>query len=174
MIVYILKRYAKIIRKEDNMSESVISEAKNCGFEHFSTLIGATMKSLDRLKSKGMEAYGLSGTHTLCMRLLYDNPEGLTRIQLSNALSVDRAQVTRIVLEMISEGLLEEEQSGRHGYRKKCKLTAKGREVTASINETVERINRFVSGDIPKDELESFYKTFELICDNLKKAEEML
>ena len=156
------------------MNENSNTGEKHCGFEHFSALIGSTMKSLDRLKSKGMEVYGLSGTHTLCMRLLYDTPEGLTRTQLSNTLSVDRAQVTRIVLEMISEGLLEEEQNGRAGYRKKCKLTPKGREVTSSINEKVDKINYFVSGDIPKDELESFYKTLELICDKLKKAEELL
>ena len=156
------------------MNENVNSETAHSGFEHFSALLGSTMKSLDRLKSKGMDDYGLSGTHTLCMRLLYDRPDGLTRIQLSNALSVDRAQVTRIVLEMISEGLLEEEQSGRSGYRKKCKLTEKGRDVTASINKKVEKINNFVSGDISKDELDSFYATFEHICKRLKKAEDLL
>ncbi len=156
------------------MNEQADLEVKHSGFEYFNALVGTAMKSLDRLKAKGMEEYGLSGTHTLCMRLLYDHPEGLTRTQISNTLSIDRAQVTRIVLELMSKGLIEVEQSERAGYRKKCGLTEKGRDVTASVNQTVSKINEFVSGDIPSDELESFYATLEEICNRLKKAEELL
>ena len=148
-------------------------EGQSGGFESFSTLLGAATKSLERLKSKGMEEFGLSGTHTLCLRRLYDAPEGLTRTELSVLLSVDRAQITRVIGELLEKGFVTETGRGS-GYRKKCLLTEKGRETTAEVNAIVERINRFVSGDISPERLRGFYDTLEEICDNLKKAESLL
>lgn len=143
------------------------------GFETFSSLLGTAQKNLEKLKSRGMEEYGLSGTHTLCLRQLYEFPEGLTRTQLSHRLGVDRAQVTRVIGELLSKNFVEETE-GTSNYRKKCYLTPKGKEITAEINGTVSRINAFVSGDIPEERLEVFYSTLSEICDNLIKAEELL
>ena len=143
------------------------------GFESFNGLVGNAMKSLEKLKSKGMEEYGLSGTYTLCLRQLYATPEGMTRTQLAHMCGVDRAQITRVIGELIAKELVLESE-GASNYRKKCVLTEKGREVTAEINTLVARINRFVSGDIPQERLEIFYETLNEICENLKKAEEIL
>ena len=143
------------------------------GFENFSSLLGTTIKSLEKLKSRGMEEYGLSGTHTLCLRQMFDCPDGLTRTQLSHKLGVDRAQITRVIGELLSKGYVEE-TAGSSNYRKKCYLTPKGKEITFEINGTVSRINDFVSGDIPEERLAVFYQTFGEICENLIKAEELL
>lgn len=155
------------------MNGSAPEELNGGGFEAFSSLLSAATKSLERLKSKGMEDFGLSGTHTLCLRQMYDCPEGLTRTQLSHRLGVDRAQITRVIGELLAKGFVTEVGSDSN-YRKKCCLTEKGREATAEINGIVERINKFVSGDIPKERLTVFYSTLNEICDNLKKAEELL
>ena len=155
------------------MSKKVPEEARETGFEAFSSLVGSANKSLDKLKSKGMEKYGLSGMHTMCMRQLYESPKGLTRAELAGRLSVDRAQVTRIIGELLAEGYVTESDT-RSNYRKRCMLTVDGKAVTADINSRVEKINRFVSGEISADELDGFYRTLEEICENLKKAEEYL
>ena len=155
------------------MDRKAIEDTQSGGFESFSTLLSTATKSLERLKSKGMEEFGLSGTHTLCLRRLYDAPEGLTRTELSALLSVDRAQITRVIGELLEKGFVEETGRGS-GYRKKCTLTEKGRETTTEINAIVERINRFVSRDISPERLRSFYETLEEICENLKKAESLL
>ena len=152
------------------------SDAKNSGiggFETFSGLLSSAVKNLEKLKSRGMEEYGLSGTHTLCLRQMYDAPEGLTRTQLSHRLGADRAQITRVIGELLAKGYVEETE-GTSNYRKKCFLSAKGKETTAEINRTVARINEFVSGDIPEDRLTVFYQTLDEICNNLIKAEELL
>lgn len=143
------------------------------GFETFSAMLGAATKSLERLKSKGMEEFGLSGTHTLCLRQLYDCTTGLTRTELSTRLSVDRAQITRVIGELLEKGFVTE-IGGGSGYRKKCALTKKGRAATSEINSIVDRINHFVSGDIPAERLDAFYQTLGEICENLKRAEELL
>ena len=146
---------------------------RETGFEAFSSFICSATKNLDRLKAKGMEKYGLSGIHTLCMRQLYDEENGLTRAELAARLAIDRAQVTRIIGELLAEGYVTEGYASSN-YRKKCFLTEKGKEVTADVNERVSKIINFVSGDIPAERLDSFYETIEEICEKLKKADEYL
>lgn len=149
------------------------SQSTETGFEAFNGLIGNASKSLEKLKAKGMGEYGLSGTYTLCLRQLYATPEGMTRTQLAHRCGVDRAQITRVIGELIEKDLVTELGSGAN-YRKKCALSDKGRSVTAEVNALVTKINTFVSGDIPQERLEIFYETLIEICENLKKAEEML
>ena len=152
------------------MNENMPQKIPETGFDAFSTLVSSALKSLERLKAKHMEQFGLSGTHTLCIRQLYDSPGGLTRTELANRLSIDRAQVTRIIVELLSEGLAVEVK-GSSSYRKKCLLTDKGKEVASEINSIVSDINYFVSGNIPKEKLFIFYETLYEICENLKKAD---
>lgn len=155
------------------MSNNGDKSASIGGFEAFSGMLGTAVKNLEKLKSRGMEEYGLSGTHTLCLRQLFDSPDGLTRTQLSHKLGVDRAQITRVIGELLTKGFVAETE-GASNYRKRCYLTHKGKEITAEINGTVRRINDFVSGDIPEERLAIFYQTLGEICNNLIKAEELL
>ena len=143
------------------------------GFEAFNGMICYAVKHLERLKAEGMSEYGLSGTHTLCMRQLFVAPEGLTRTELAQSCGVDRAQITRVIGELLAKGFVEE-IGGTSNYRKKCALTEKGKAVTADINDRVERISRFVRGEIPPERLAVFYETLGEICDNLEKAEQYL
>lgn len=146
---------------------------RQTGFETFNGMIGNAAKNLEKLKSKGMGDYGLSGTHTLCMRQLYEADGGLTRTELARRCGVDRAQITRVIGELLVKEYVTEVGNGSN-YRKKCVLTEKGQEIAGDINERVTRILQFVSGDIPKERLEIFYQTLEEICRNLEQAEKML
>lgn len=150
--------------------QRVPSVGAETGFDVFHSLIVCAIKHIEKLKSKGMNEYGLSATHTLCMRRLFEAESGLTRTELAHACQVDRAQITRVIGELLSKELVAEVGSGS-GYRKKCALTKKGREIAAEINDLVARLQFFVSGSIPPEELEIFYKTLRSICDNLKEAE---
>lgn len=143
------------------------------GFEAFSNLIGSAMKSLEKLKAKGMGEFGLSGTHTMCMRQLYEAPSGLTRTELAQRCGVDRAQITRVIGELLATELVQEVGNGSN-YRKKCVLTERGRDVAVEVNELVTKVHRFVSGEIPEERLTVFYETLTEICENLKRAEDML
>ena len=155
------------------MEKEASDKAYKTGFESFSSLIGSASKNLEKLKSKGMDDYGLSGTHTLCLRQLYIAPNGLTRTELAKRLEIDRAQITRIIGELLSKEFVEEVGSGSN-YRKKIVLTDKGIGITSQVNDRVGKIHAFVSGDIPHEDLEVFYKTLSKICENLKNAEKIL
>ena len=155
------------------MSENRPQNTTKTGFEAFHSSISNAMKSLEKIKARGMDEYGLSGTYTLCLRQLYGRPNGLTRTELAQHCCVDRAQITRVIGELLEKELVLEVGNGSN-YRKRCVLTEKGRETTAEINELVDRILSFVSGDIPPQRLEIFYETLNEICEKLKQAEEMI
>lgn len=141
-------------------------------FADFSNLIYNASKSLLRLKTRGMKAYGLGSAHTFCLRTLQGSKNGMTRTQLAEACSVDKAQISRLVSELSEMGYLIEESKGA-GYRKKILLTERGREVAANIDNMVEHVLHYVSGDIPEDDIEKMYQTLTRICERLKCAEEM-
>ena len=158
---------------ETSTDQRYLNDKSTTGFDTFSSLMGGAMKHLERLKLKGMNEYGLSGTHTICLRRLYESENGLTRTELAQACQVDRAQITRVIGYLLSRELVTEKGEGSV-YRKKCVLTPEGREITARINDLIAELQSFVSGNIPPEELEIFYKTLHVICDNLKEAEKLL
>lgn len=155
------------------MSENSSPRTVQTGFEAFNASIGSAMKSLEKIKARGMDEYGLSGTYTLCLRQLYDCEAGLTRTELSVRCCVDRAQITRVIGDLLDKGLVQEKGNGSN-YRKRCVLTEEGRKTTGEINDLVARILNFVSGDIPQERLTIFYETLREICEKLKKAEDMV
>ena len=87
---------------------------------------------------------------------------------------MDKAQISRIICDLTEKGYVCEKNEKRANYRSKLILTEDGVKVAEGINEIVLRINTFVSGDIPEENIAIFYDTFTKICDNLKKAEEMV
>lgn len=141
-------------------------------FVDFSNLLYSAGKSLHRIKTRGMESYGLGSTHPFCLRALYAHSEGMTRTQLATACSVDKAQISRLVSELVELGYVTEASKGA-GYRKKVVLTDRGRTVAEDMDAKVNRVLEYVSGEIPYEEIEQMYKTMSRICENLKKAEEM-
>ena len=59
-------------------------------------------------------------------------------------------------------------------YKKRLKLTPLGKDTTEEINRLVLDLNKYVSNDIPSDQLAIFYDVFEKICNRLKDAEAVL
>ena len=142
-------------------------------YDTFNSLITCAQKSIQKIKNKGMLPYGLASTHTICMRRLFESPTGITRAQLAKLCMIDKAQISRIVSELEEKGYVMEADTN-HNYRSKLILTESGIKTAAEINEIVLRINNFVSGNIPEENINIFYDTLQQICDNLKKAEHLI
>ena len=141
-------------------------------FEDFSNLICAALKSLQKIKNHGMEPYGLGSTHTLCLKKLNSSPEGLTRKELEEACEIDKAQISRLIGELTEKGYVYEESGGR-GYRKKIFLTEKGKMVAVEVDQKIRKVLSYVSGEIPEENIAIMYTTLEIICENLRRAEEI-
>ena len=139
--------------------------------DEFMTLVVGAGRSVTKLKSKYMANFGLGSTHTMCIRKLNASKNGLTRTQIAEACELDKAQVSRIISELAQKGYVTEGPSNSN-YKRRVALTDDGKRVAAEINSIVLKINTSVSGEIPEEELQVFYKVFGKICDNLKVAEE--
>ncbi len=144
------------------------------GFDKFSYYTNCAVKSMNRLKTMGMLSCGLSASHTICMRHLHSHPDGLTRTDLVKLCDIDKAQISRIINELCSKGYVIETEDEGISYRKCLKLTPLGKDTTEEINKKITRVNEFVSGGIPKEQMDAFYKTLELICEKLILAQSEL
>lgn len=143
-------------------------------FDRFCSLTGGASKSIQRLKSKHMTHFGLASAHTMCLRHLRACPEGLTRMELTEMCDIDKAQISRTVNELCAKGYIVETENENNNYRKRLKLTPLGRDTAEKINKAITEIHSFVSTDLNEEQLETFYETFAIICDRLKKAEESI
>ena len=138
--------------------------------ETFMTHIISASRSITKLKARGMSNYNLGSTHTACLRVLFKSRNGLTRTQLAKKCELDKSQISRIINELEEKGYINE-SSEATSYKRKITLTEEGKRITMEINKLVLDINDVVSGEIPSEDIETFYTVFDTICSNLKQAE---
>ena len=140
-------------------------------FERFAQMLSTASKSIFRIKSKCMSKYGLSSTHTLCLRSLYEHSQGMTKREIADFCSIDKAQITRIMGELVEKDYVKSDAPSKT-YNCKFYLTDSGVEITEEINEMVDQVVKYVNSDIPKEDIEHFYSVFEAINSKLKSSEE--
>ena len=139
-------------------------------FEAFMTHVTGASRSITKIKARGMSSYNLGSTHTACLRVLFASRNGLTRTQLAKKCELDKAQISRIINELVEKGYVTE-SSEVTSYKRKISLTTEGAKITSEINQLVLDINACVSGDISPEDIDTFYRVFDTICANLKHAE---
>lgn len=137
-------------------------------FELFDVSVSLICKSIQKIKSEKMLSYGLKGSHVLFMVQLGKKEEGLTPSELSEAGHMDKAQISRVVAELMQKGFITK-NSTRQGqkYKNRLTLTETGKKVVKELNEFIAKSLNYVSGSIPKADLDIFYRTLFTISDNL-------
>ena len=144
-------------------------------FEAFAPAVVQVARAVQYLKSRKLAEHDLKGTNAMCLCEIEMSGEvGLSAAELSRTCDIDKAQISRIVNELCSKGYITEPESENVNYRKRLKLTPLGRDTAEGINAAVAQIHSFVSGDIPENEISSFYATLDLICEKLKQAEDTI
>ena len=73
---------------------------KNSRFMQFASLFNSAQGSINRMKRQNMEAFDLGPAHTVCLNILYEQPEGTTKTNLAKLCGVDKAQISRVVSEL--------------------------------------------------------------------------
>ena len=141
-------------------------------FIKFSALLNSAEKSISRMKHKKMDSYGLDNAHTLCICVLAESDLGLTKTELAANCGVDKAQISRVVTALQKKNYVVADTQKKL-YKQKYTLTDEGKKVADDLGSLILEINGYVSDAIPKDQIDVFYATFETICQNLVKAEEI-
>lgn len=143
-------------------------------FDAFYYRATCALKSIHKLKNKAMLPFGLASAHTMCLRHLYFAPDGLTRTRLVHLCDIDKAQVSRIINELCARGYVSETEDEKINYKKQLRLTPLGRSTAEEINKLVIKVNSYVSKDFTAEEIEVFYRVFDVICDKLREAEDVI
>lgn len=135
-------------------------------FEQFTLTLASILKSVKKLEGDRMSRFGLRSSHVMVLYQLGKHPEGLIPADLAESGSVDKALISRTISDLLAKKLVYTLQSDGRKYKAKLCLTPSGKEVADYITETVAHIQREVSGDIPKADLEVFYRTLFTLRDN--------
>jgi MarR family transcriptional regulator for hemolysin len=143
-------------------------------FDEFYYHASCALKSIQKLKNKAMIPIGLASAHTMCLRHLYAAPDGLTRTRLVHLCDIDKAQVSRIINELCARGYVIETEDESINYKKRLKLTPMGKDIAEEINVLVLKVNTYVSKDFTEEEITTFYRVFDVICERLKESEDIV
>ena len=138
-------------------------------FEQFTSAISRIYKSVQKIKSLEMTAYGLRANHVMLLYHLKMHPDGLTPSQLCELCGVDKAAVSRAVTELAEKGYLRIEEIKGQRYRLPATLTPSGIEAAEHIEEAVMRAVRIGGRGLTEQERADFYHALLLIADNLKQ-----
>ena len=80
---------------------------------------------------------------------------------------MDKAQISRVVSELTDKGFIARITEGGQKYKNRFTLTESGRSIARDINRHIDKALEYVSGSIPKTDLEVFYRTLFTISDKL-------
>lgn len=144
----------------------------NDHLEQFTLTLADILKSIKKLKDQHMAEHGLRSSHVIVVYLLGRSPEGLTPAELTEASDVDKALISRVVAELTEKGLVTAIAQGGRRYKARLHLTAEGRAIADSIAHAVTSIQQKVSGNIPQEDLETFYRTLFALQNNFRKLAE--
>lgn len=138
-------------------------------FEIFITTMNQINRSIQVIKNREMEKYGLKGTHVMCLYQLKQHTEGLTATELANLCGEDKAAVSRSLAKIESKGLISfTDVEGKKRYRTIITLTKQGSQVCDQISQKIDELLQINSKNISDEDREVFYRVFSVIADNLQ------
>lgn len=138
-------------------------------FERFTFAINEIYRYWHKIASEVMEQYGLKGSCAVYFSVMHRYEDGITATQLGELCGRNKADVSRVILQMESKGFLIKEKTGNNSYRAKLFLTEEGKEVAHHIHKRAKKAADLGSHGLTDEQREAFYEALELIVNNLRK-----
>lgn len=138
-------------------------------FETFTSLILQINRSIQRIKSIEMTAFGLKGIHAMCLFYLSRNASGLTQAELARLCLEDKASVSRALAELKRRELVTDTQPTQEKkYNAKLSLTGSGKKIAQQVLDKALKALDIGAEGISVSDREALYKYLERINDNLE------
>ena len=137
-------------------------------FETFTRLIAKASRCVYKIKTGEMSGYNLKSSHVSCLYYLY-KAESLTAKELCDLCGEDKANISRAVKYLESEGYVYCSTTATKRYQSALVLTEKGKDVGAGIANKIDEILDEVSDGLTEENRKIFYQSLSLICENLEK-----
>ena len=140
-------------------------------FVGFSMLTEQRSKSMQRIKTAYMRALDLHSGDALFLAVLGKHPDGLSAASLARACGLDRAVVSRALPRLLEKGVIAyaARRAEKRGYGSLLLLTEAGRAVLSRMHAFTVDTVRHTSGDIPSEDLKTFYRVFRTIEKRLSE-----
>lgn len=134
-------------------------------FENFTFLIDKLSKIIQKIKNLEMKEYGLKAVHVMCIYHLNQVKEGLTNKELVNLTLEDKAAISRALILLKDNNIIDYEQNKYNG---KIKLTDNGYEIAKFIHlKTALALDAGGVG-LNDEERKILYKSLGIIEENLE------
>lgn len=141
-------------------------------YRTFTLQIAKCNRCIRKLKQEEMETFDLKGPHVSCLYYLYMSGTPLTLKELCDVCDEDKAALSRAVDALKKDGYITSNSKAEKKYRDPLRLTEKGVETAKGIVEKIDRIVEAAGEGVTPEEREIFYKTLQIISDNLQKMSE--
>ena len=140
-------------------------------FENFTTNILRMNKYVNKIKTFEMKEYGLKAIHVMCIYYLSENPKGLKAAELAKLTMEDKAAISRGLTQLKGNGYVSYDSDK---YNAEIRLTEKGVELAKAIAKKSQRAVDESIAPFTEEERIAFYKSMQVIADNLKVYYEKL
>ncbi len=137
-------------------------------FETFTVLISKINRNIRKIKNREMSDHDLKGAHIFCLYYLYLFG-ALTSTDLCDRCEEDKATISRAIAHLEAEGYITCETLGTKRYNSPLLLTKKGEQAGQTVVKKVNRVLDEVSVGLTEEERIAFYRSLEIISDNLEK-----
>ncbi len=129
-------------------------------FDLFAARFGTVNKSLQKVIHREMDVYGLGSAHTICLRQLHKHADGLTQNELSKYCCVDKAQISRVINDLVAKDYVEIGE-GAKAYNRRFHLSENGADIAAKINGRIDALLEFVCSKLSEEEISGFFETLD-------------
>lgn len=137
-------------------------------FQTFTVLITSVYRCIHKIKSEEMAEFDLKSNHVSCLYYLY-NQESLTSKELCDICGEDKANVSRAIKHLETNGFLICNSKSPKRYQSPLVLTEKGKMVGQCIVKKIDDILEEASKGLSEEHRMLFYQSLGLINGNLKK-----
>ncbi|XQW83906.1 MarR family winged helix-turn-helix transcriptional regulator [Thalassotalea piscium] len=141
------------------MSNELISNNIVCLFQAYKQAMRSTLKANE---------IGLNAMHVKCLSYIY-KAQSCTANDIVINLNRDKAQIARLVKEMIAKNWLIKMANPEDKRSQLLSLTHEGISLAKLIQQTHSEINQKMQSTLTRDELKEFTRVVGIICTNLQE-----
>lgn len=137
-------------------------------YQQFSYIVSVINRQIQKLERDEMIKYGHKGAFAQYLVAMLRFNDGVTAAQLCDICDKDKAAVSRVVNEMIEEGLIVRKSESETTYRAKLFLTQEGRKIADIIANRAAAAVAAVGNELSDEERKVLYSTLDFISGKLQ------
>ena len=137
-------------------------------FEQFAGAVACIYRCIQKIERVEMAKYGLKGPHAQCLLAMSHHPEGVTASELCTICDKDKAAISRTLVELEQEAMVERSLRDGNRYRAILKLTAQGKIAAEQVEGRVKLAVEKAGSGMRDDQRATFYEVLGLIAGHLQ------